>query len=149
VLKTVSGRGYTLTGQWNAGAPGRASEDAAPAMGAGAPPPRHSNLPLSISELIGRGAEIEFVRDRLMRFRTITPTAAGGIGKTRLGIEVARSLLAAFDNDVQCVELASLSDARLVCATVAGVLGLKLQDGDTSPQAVARDRGPARALAAG
>ena len=139
VLKTVSGRGYTLTGEWKADAQPRVSgQGAAPAMRAATFPARQSNLPLSISELVGREAEIQFLRDRLMRCRTITLTGAGGIGKTRLGLEVARSLLDAFDNDVQCVELASLSDARLVCSTVAGVLGLKLESSDSSPQAVAR-----------
>ncbi len=77
------------------------------------------------------------IRDRLSAYRIVTLTGPGGIGKTRLALEIARIVLPEFDGDVWMVELASLSDANLVITTVANVLGLHLAGDDMSPEALA------------
>src|SRR5262249_21334012 len=57
--------------------------------------------------------------------RLVTLTGPGGVGKTRLGIEVAGELLDAFADGVFLVELAPLSDAALVASLIAQVLGVQ------------------------
>src|SRR5262249_49080140 len=86
--------------------PGRA-EEARPAGGAAAPPPATppTNLPASSSELIGREAEMRSVVDLVTRHRLVTLTGAGGVGKTRLGVEIARHLLPDFVDGVWFAEL--------------------------------------------
>jgi predicted ATPase/DNA-binding winged helix-turn-helix (wHTH) protein len=136
MLKTTSGRGYRLIGRW------RTRQQDAP-EGPGAPvrapaEPVQGNLPMALSELIGRAAALQHVRDLISACRIVTLTGAGGIGKTRLAIEVARILSADFDNGAWLVELASLSDSSLVAASIASVLGLHLGETDISPDALAR-----------
>ena len=140
MLKTVFGRGYCLLGEWRPTQPHAVSAWTAAVVG------RESNLPLRVSQLIGRDAEISFIRDRLREVRMITITGPGGIGKTRLGLEVARSLIPEFAGDVQYVELASVFDQKVIYATVAGALDLKIEAREMSPQAVARAIGRRRVL---
>ena len=140
MLKTVFGRGYCLTGEWRPTQPRAVSAGTAAVVG------RESNLPLRVSQLIGRDAEISFIRDRLREVRMITITGPGGIGKTRLGLEVACSLVPKFAGDVQYVELASVCDQKVIYATVAGALDLKIEAREMSPQAVARAIGRRRVL---
>jgi predicted ATPase/DNA-binding winged helix-turn-helix (wHTH) protein len=140
MLKTVFGRGYCLTGEWRPTQPHAVSAGTAAVVG------RESNLPLRVSQLIGRDAEISFIRDRLREVRMITITGPGGIGKTRLGLEVARSLVPEFAGDVQYVELASVWDQKVIYATVAGALDLKIEAREMSPRAVARAIGRRRIL---
>jgi predicted ATPase/DNA-binding winged helix-turn-helix (wHTH) protein len=140
MLKTVFGRGYCLIGDWRPTQPYVVSAGTAAVVG------RESSLPLSVSQLIGRDTEISFIRDRLREVRMITITGPGGIGKTRLGLEVARSLVPEFAGDVQYVELASVFDQKVIYATVAGALDLKIEAREMSPQAVARAIGRRRVL---
>src|SRR6202021_2373487 len=69
--------------------------------------------------------------------RLVTLVGTGGIGKTRLGIEVARHLLPKFADGVWAIELAPLSDPELVPVAVATALGLELTSGTASPLSVA------------
>jgi predicted ATPase len=59
--------------------------------------------------------------------RLLTLTGAGGCGKTRLALEVARSLVGAYPDGVWLVELASLSEGALVAQAVAAALGVQEQ----------------------
>src|SRR5207237_5239149 len=93
-----------------------------------------TNLPEPVSELIGREVEFEEILG-LAPHRLVTLTGAGGIGKTRLGLEVARRLLPKFADGVWAIELAPLSDPDLVPATVATALGLA--DDVVSPERAA------------
>jgi predicted ATPase/DNA-binding SARP family transcriptional activator len=93
--------------------------------------PAHSNLPSPLTELIGRDAELAQVRDLLNTARLVTLTGPGGVGKTRLALETARSLLdesPAFPDGVWLVELGGIAD---VAEAVADVLGVR--DDDTAP----------------
>ncbi|HWN12851.1 MAG TPA: BTAD domain-containing putative transcriptional regulator, partial [Candidatus Dormibacteraeota bacterium] len=99
------------------------------------PPP--TNLPAPTSELIGRAAALAEVTELLEVHRLVTLIGAGGIGKTRLGLEAARELLPGFADGVWVAELAPLSDPGLVPVTVAVALGLTLPAGAGSPERVA------------
>ena len=86
---------------------------------------RISNLPHSLTSFVGREREIAEVRALLGRTRLLTLTGAGGIGKTRLGHEVAADLLGEYPGGVWLVELAELADPDLVTQAVATVLGVQ------------------------
>jgi predicted ATPase len=105
-----------------------------------------TNLPAPASDLIGRDAALAEVAELLAAQRIVTLTGPGGIGKTRLGLEVARQLLPDFPDGVWLAELASLSDADLVADAVAAALGLDLAGGVASPDGVARALGPKQLL---
>jgi predicted ATPase len=96
-----------------------------------------TNLPEPISELIGRDAQLDEILTLCDTQRLVTLAGAGGIGKTRLGFEVARHQLPNFAGGVWAVELAPLSDPDLVPVTVATALGVELAPRTTSPQSVA------------
>jgi len=96
-----------------------------------------TNLPVRLSELIGRDAEVGEILHLLAEHRLVTLTGVGGIGKTTLGFEVARHLLPEFADGIWVAELGPLSDPDLVFVTVATALGLELAAGATSPERVA------------
>jgi predicted ATPase/DNA-binding SARP family transcriptional activator len=126
--------------------PGRAEESTS-ATGAAAPPATPpTNLPAASSELIGREAETRDVVDLVTRHRLVTLTGVGGIGKTRLALEVARHLLPDFVDGVWLAELAPLSDLSLVPVSVAVALKLALPDRAESPERVAAALGDKRLL---
>jgi non-specific serine/threonine protein kinase len=104
------------------------------------------NIPAAASEVIGRTTAAQQVQDLLSAYRIITLTGPGGIGKTVLALEVARSLLRAFQGDCWLADLLSLSDPGLISAMVAGVLDLKLGGDDISPKSVARAIGSKKRL---
>jgi predicted ATPase/DNA-binding winged helix-turn-helix (wHTH) protein len=137
LLKTATGRGYRLLGNWT---PQPREETAPPVYSSltrasGAPPP--NNFSPLISRLVGRAAACQFVRDLVSAYRVVTLTGPGGIGKTSLAIKAVRYLLSEFEDGGWIVELASLSDPGLVPSTVASTLGLKLA-GEISAESVAR-----------
>lgn len=94
------------------------------------PPPREMpdagehNLPARRVSFIGREREMLEVKRHLAMTRLLTLTGAGGSGKTRLALEVARELVTAYPDGVWLVELAPLSGGELVPRVVAGVLGV-------------------------
>jgi predicted ATPase len=107
--------------------------------------PTH-NLPAQLTSFIGRQAEMAQVRALLAGSRLVTLTGAGGVGKTRLALEVAAGVLAEFPAGVWLVELASLTDAALVPLTVARALGLPDAPGRSTIARAARFIGPRRTL---
>jgi predicted ATPase/DNA-binding winged helix-turn-helix (wHTH) protein len=144
VIRTIPGRGYRFVADITTVAASRdATADDGPAVAGRAPP---SNLPATASSLIGREAELADVVELSSLHRLVTLTGAGGIGKTRLGIETARRMAPNFAHGVWIAELAPLSDPQLVAATVATVLGLELAAGPVSPGRVADALGPKRLL---
>ena len=107
--------------------------------------PFQTNLPAAASDLIGRTIAVQHLGGLLSAYRVVTLTGPGGIGKTRLALEVARGLFPSFQGDVRLVELVSLSDPDLVPSAVAGGLGLKL-GGEISAELVARAIGAQKLL---
>src|SRR2546425_7627287 len=86
-----------------------------------------SNLPASLTSLIGREQEVRAACALLRRpeLRLLTLTGRGGIGKPRLGIQVATELLDVFTDGVYFVSLALINDPDLVIASIAQALGLQ------------------------
>ncbi|MEJ7901813.1 MAG: NB-ARC domain-containing protein, partial [Thermomicrobiales bacterium] len=90
-----------------------------------APPDPESNWPRPLTTFVGRGGDIEAVSDLCLSeaVQLVTITGPGGMGKTRLSIEVAARIADAFDG-VIFVSLAALRDPELVPVTVAEALGV-------------------------
>lgn len=96
-----------------------------------------TNLPTAVTDLIGRSDSVDAVRARVRASRLVTLTGPGGVGKTRLAVEVAAQLAAEHQDGVWLVELATqaLTDpsgdelAELVAAT----LGVRDDTGSGSP----------------
>jgi predicted ATPase/class 3 adenylate cyclase len=85
------------------------------------------NLPVALTPFIGREREIEVIGRLLDKTRLLTLTGSGGIGKTRLLLQAAASLLSDFPDGAWLVELAPVADPALVVQTIAGSLGLRPQ----------------------
>jgi predicted ATPase/DNA-binding XRE family transcriptional regulator len=85
----------------------------------------HSNLPTLISSFIGREQEQNEIVDLLKNHRLVTLVGAGGIGKTRLALQVGQKLLKDYPNGVWFIPLDSLSDPALVPQTVAAIFGIR------------------------
>lgn len=99
-------------------------------------------LPVQLTSFVGRAAEVCEVTRLLTEYRLVTLTGAGGIGKTRLAIEVAAKL----DGDVCYVDLAPINDSELVPVTVIRALGLPDQPGHSTVDALLRSMGSRRML---
>ena len=93
--------------------------------------PRLHNLPTPLSAFIGREREIAEVKQLLSTHRLVTLTGSGGCGKTRLALKVAHELFREFEDGVWLIELASLAEPSLVPQSVASVLGVHEQSGQT------------------
>ena len=85
---------------------------------------RH-NLPSSLTSFVGRDSEVVALSALLCQRRLLTLIGTGGVGKTRLAIETARTLVDQFSDGVWLVELASLADPTLIVSTIANSLGLQ------------------------
>ncbi len=87
----------------------------------------HHSLPVQLTPLIGRRQEVAEVWALLQRpeVRLVTLTGLGGVGKTRLSLQVGTDLLDDFADGVCFVPLAPISDPDLVVPTIAQALGIK------------------------
>jgi predicted ATPase/class 3 adenylate cyclase len=84
-----------------------------------------NNLPHQVAPIIGRERELAHVKQLLGATRLLTLLGAGGLGKTRLSLQLAADALDDYPDGVWFVELAPLADDRLVPQAVAVVLGVK------------------------
>jgi predicted ATPase len=90
-----------------------------------------SALPASATPLVGREREAEAAGELVLRegVRLVTLTGPGGVGKSRLALEVARRLESSFVDGVRFVDLAPVQRADLVAAAIAAGLGLRTSGG--------------------
>jgi class 3 adenylate cyclase len=85
-----------------------------------------NNLPIQPTPLVGREQDVLAVKDLLCREQVclVTLTGPGGVGKTRLSLQVAAELSEHFSDGIFFVSLAPLSDPALVVPTIARTLGI-------------------------
>jgi predicted ATPase/class 3 adenylate cyclase len=88
-----------------------------------------NNLPQQLTSFIGRERELLELKRLLPSTRLLMLLGAGGLGKTRLSLQVAADAMDDFPDGVWFVELAPLADERLVPQAVASVLGVKEEAG--------------------
>jgi predicted ATPase/DNA-binding winged helix-turn-helix (wHTH) protein len=123
-IKTISGRGYRFVSEITE-PPGQ--DDTALAHVAVPPCPPSlppTNLWALSSDFIGREVQLRDAADLVAAHRLVTLAGIGGVGKTRLSLELARQLLPKFPDGVWVVELGLLSAPELVLPAIATVLGL-------------------------
>ena len=101
-----------------------------------------NNLPAQLATFIGRGHEIAEVRALVEGSRLVTLTGAGGVGKTRLALQVAAELLDGSGDGVWLVELAAVTDQDAVPGAVAGALRIPAQPGRPVLDTLADALGP-------
>ena len=97
---------------------------------------RLSNLPLQVSSFIGRGCELKQTAAALRESRVVTLTGVGGVGKTRLALQVARQVLPRFGDGAWLCELASVRDPAGVDDAVAAVFSVTAQVGQGTREAL-------------
>jgi predicted ATPase/class 3 adenylate cyclase len=97
-----------------------------------------NNLPQPLTSFVGREREQGEIVQLLARNRLVTLQGVGGIGKTRLSLQVASQVMGGYPDGVWLIELASLTDARLVPEAVASVLGLREGAGRPVTEAMAQ-----------
>lgn len=86
-----------------------------------------TNLPTLLSRFIGRQKELQEIVRLIGEYHLITLVGPGGVGKTRLSIQVSQELLEKFPAGVWLVELASQRDPALVPRAVASTIGVRDQ----------------------
>jgi predicted ATPase len=96
--------------------------------------PRPTNIPVQRTEFVGREREVAAAKELLLRpdVRLVTVTGPGGIGKTRLAVEVAKALLERFPGGIYFVPLSPLSDPGLIASAIVQTLGIR-EVGGQSP----------------
>ena len=89
------------------------------------------------TSFIGRESEVAELQAAVKAHRLLTLTGVGGVGKTRLALEVAERLHDEFPDGVWFFELAAVTDPAAVPDAVAAVLGITQQPGKTVTESVA------------
>jgi predicted ATPase/DNA-binding CsgD family transcriptional regulator len=101
--------------------------------------PRHTahNLPARLTSFVGRERERADLAATVATARLVTLVGAPGVGKTRLGLQIAAGALDRFADGVWLVELAPLADSGLVPQAVVDVFGVRERPGRTATAALA------------
>jgi predicted ATPase/class 3 adenylate cyclase/DNA-binding CsgD family transcriptional regulator len=95
-------------------------------------------LPVQLTSFVGRDAQLTQLRELPAQNRVVTLTGAGGVGKTRLAVQVAAQMTGDFADGVWYVDLAPITDPELVAVTVARALGLPDQPGRSTMDTLLR-----------
>ena len=97
-----------------------------------------NNLPQQVTSFIGRETDLAEVKKLLRQTRLLTLLGVGGLGKTRLSLQVAAEVLDDYPEGVWFIELAALNDEGLVQQAIASVLGVKEEAGRPVIDALAK-----------
>src|SRR5687768_13550687 len=97
-----------------------------------------NNLTQQLNSFVGRERELAEIKQMLASNRLVTLLGMGGIGKSRLSMQLAAELLDDFPDGVWFVELAALTDPSLVAQAVASVLGVKEEAGGSVIDALSK-----------
>jgi predicted ATPase/class 3 adenylate cyclase len=104
------------------------------------------NLPTQRTEFIGRDQELVKLAKLIERSRVVTLTGVGGVGKTRLALQAAASLMPRFGDGVWFVDLGPVDDGDLVAAAVATAMRLPDRRQGSAEDAIVASARDARAL---
>jgi predicted ATPase/DNA-binding winged helix-turn-helix (wHTH) protein len=128
VIATFSGRGYRFVAPVDevSSLPAENVDRQNSARHQEASERSQTNVPAAVSPLIGRDAAIADVRSLLEANRIVTLTGTGGIGKTRLALEVARGLSPDYADGAWIVELGSLAGGEFVPSAISSALRLDI-----------------------
>ena len=105
-----------------------------------------NNLPQQLTSFIGREHEVAKVEELLKTTRLLTLLGMGGLGKTRLSLQIAADTLDAHPDGVWFVDLAPIRDPSLVADTLAQVLGVREEPGKPLTQTLCAHLKPLKAL---
>jgi predicted ATPase/class 3 adenylate cyclase len=100
---------------------------------------RPNNLPFQISTFVGREQELRELRDALAERRLVTIVGSGGIGKTRLALQVAADVIERFGDGAWLVSLARLGTGDLIGQATADVLRVREAPQERIDETLARD----------
>ena len=146
-IETLARRGYRFVGPvirrpdesatlWRgATSGGEQRSQLATALTADAHP---NNVPARVSSFVGRTRETAEVKRLLACNRLVTLVGIGGVGKTRVALQVAAELIKRYPDGVWVIELGSISDAELVPTCVAQVLGIQEKAGEPLTRTLCR-----------
>ena len=95
-------------------------------------------LPAQLTSFVGRESELAQLRELLAENRLVTLTGAGGVGKTRLAVQIAAQLTSDFADGVWYVDLAPITDPDIVPTAVARALELPDQPGRSTMETLTR-----------
>src|ERR1700728_2510078 len=95
---------------------------------------RPGNIPVQRTQFVGREKEVAAAKEVLLRpdVRLVTVTGPGGIGKTRLAVEVASGLVESFPGGTHFVPLSPVSDAGLMASAILQTLGIREAGGQSA-----------------
>ena len=94
------------------------------------------NLPVQLTSFVGRDDDIEGVAKALTEARLVTLTGVGGVGKTRLALQVAGEVLPTFVDGAWLCELAATNDADLLAQVVVAALAVQSRPGRSLAESV-------------
>jgi predicted ATPase len=131
--------------------PERVAQVSVPGVVAEFPPLRslnvaRTNLPLQMSSFIGRGFEVEQTIAALAEARVVTLTGVGGVGKTRLALQIAAEVAPSFAEGAWLVELQALRDPGGVADAFLTVFSVTERSGQTRTEALVEFLGTKRLL---
>ena len=95
------------------------------------------NLPAQQTSFVGREGEVATLAELVRAHRLVTLTGVGGVGKTRLALQVAAELVPDFPDGVWLIEFAPVGDPAAVPDTMASALGIVQQPGKSVTESVA------------
>jgi predicted ATPase/class 3 adenylate cyclase len=95
-----------------------------------------TNLPVQLTSFVGREEDVKSVGALVGEHRVVTVTGVGGVGKTRLALQVAAEALDVFPEGVWVVELSPLGEASRLVEALAAVLSVEPSPGRTIEQAL-------------
>ena len=128
-IETLAGRGYRFVGPVVELRGGVAYDAARSGLG---------NLPEPLASFVGRERELVELKRLLANNRILTLVGAGGIGKTRLAVQLAAEVSDAYRDGVWFVDLAPLADPELVPSALAQTLEVQQAPGKSLTDALCR-----------
>jgi predicted ATPase/class 3 adenylate cyclase len=94
------------------------------------------NLPVQVTSFVGREEELARVVGELVQERVVTLTGVGGVGKTRLALEVAADIVPEYRDGTWLCELAGVRDPDSVSDAIVAIFGLQPRTGVTATEAL-------------